>query len=41
MSKAKTLLISCFVVLSVTACAPKDQAADMDYDQTKKWLLIY
>lgn len=39
MSKAKTLLISCFVVLSVTACAPKDQAADMDYDQTKKMVV--
>ncbi|AOT99755.1 spore germination protein GerD [Bacillus velezensis M27] len=39
MSKARTLLISCFVVLSVTACAPKDQAADMDYDQTKKMVV--
>lgn len=39
MSKAKTLLISCFLLLSVTACAPKDQAADMDYDQTKKMVV--
>ena len=39
MSKAKTLLMSCFLLLSVTACAPKDQAADMDYDQTKKMVV--
>lgn len=39
MSKAKMLLMSCFLLLSVTACAPKDQAADMDYDQTKKMVV--
>ncbi|ATH94084.1 spore gernimation protein GerD [Bacillus glycinifermentans] len=39
MLKSAMLWISCFLFLSVTACAPKDQAAEMDYDETKKMVV--
>ncbi|WP_307893122.1 spore germination lipoprotein GerD [Bacillus swezeyi] len=39
MLKTTMLWISCFLFLSVTACAPKDQAAEMDYDETKKMVV--
>ncbi|MCY8273494.1 spore germination lipoprotein GerD, partial [Bacillus sonorensis] len=39
MLKPAMLWISCFLFLSVTACAPKDQAAEMDYDETKKMVV--
>ncbi|AGN34620.1 spore germination lipoprotein GerD [Bacillus paralicheniformis] len=39
MFKTTMLSISCFLFLSVTACAPTDQAAEMDYDQTKKMVV--
>ncbi|MDA1478248.1 spore germination lipoprotein GerD [Bacillus changyiensis] len=39
MLKTTMLWISCVLFLSVTACAPTDQAAEMDYEETKKMVV--
>ncbi|MDA7028229.1 spore germination lipoprotein GerD [Bacillus sp. CLL-7-23] len=39
MLKTTMLWISCVLFLSVTACAPADQAAEMDYEETKKMVV--
>lgn len=40
MSKGILRIMSCFLLLSLTACAPKTQSSsNMDYDETKKMVV--